>query len=100
MLSHRSVPSRALRIAAAFSFALSITAISAAAQCTIEWTGASSGNWSDAGRWCTGSVPSYSEGVCLVISGSTTDTFTGNRTITQLKVCVQLDDKMTCDLTG
>src|SRR5690625_5171348 len=86
MLSHRSVPSRALRIAAAFSFALSITAISAAAQCTIEWTGASSGNWSDAGRWSTGSVPSDSDVVCIQTSGTYTVTVTGNRTITSLRL--------------
>lgn len=83
MPAQESITARVLRIAAACVFTLSITAATAAAQCTIEWTGAS-GNWNEAARWSTGSVPADTDDVCIQAAGTYTVVLSTNATVASL----------------
>ena len=52
-----------------------------AQQCSDEWTDTSGGDWSNAGRWSTGAVPSSSDATCITLAGSKSYTVTlSNRT--------------------
>src|SRR5580700_9664619 len=46
----------------------------AAGTCTDSWKAAANGDWSEAAKWSTGSVPASSAEVCITVAGTYTVT--------------------------
>ncbi len=59
---------------------------SASAQCTIEWASPVSGNWNEAARWSTGTLPTETDQVCIRANGTYEVTVNLNATIAGLQL--------------
>jgi hypothetical protein len=57
-----------------------------AADCTISWTAATSGSWSNGTSWTPNRVPTASDDVCITVAGTYTVTLTANASAQSLQV--------------